>query len=365
MLGIYIHIPFCGKKCPYCDFYSRPASAEEITAYLHRVTAEIGKAGCATHPVDTIYFGGGTPSRIGAPGLLRILQAIQRAFPVTSDAEITCEVNPETASLAFFSALLAGGFNRISMGMQSANEAELRTLGRPHNLQQVRDAVSFARAAGFTNISVDLMLALPSSSCSTLSASLREIAALKVPHVSAYLLKVEAGTPFHAQRRQLSLPSEEDVAAQYQLCWETLTAMGYEQYEISNFAKPGYACRHNLHYWRCEPYLGFGPGAHSFYEGNRFFYPADLSAYLDCPKKVPEGAGGSFEEYAMLALRLTEGLQRAKCAARFPNGGALYDELYQRRKKVPPAYLTASSTGMHLTPAGFVVANSVLGALLF
>lgn len=367
MLSIYIHIPFCKSKCPYCDFYSaKPREESALEQYAKAVCARLFSYGekYAHRAVDTVYFGGGTPSVFGARRLCAVLDAVKASFDVRPGAEITAECNPADVDSAFFETLRAGGFNRISMGMQSANADELRILGRCHTAQDVERAVQAARAAGFDNLSVDLMLALPHSSCDTLARSVDFCAALGADHVSAYILKIEPGTRFASCADTLALPDEDSAADQYLFAARRLRTLGYAQYEISNFARPGKESRHNLKYWHCGEYLGVGPAAHSFIAGRRFYFPRDLAAFLRGDAPVDDGAGGSFSEYAMLALRLSEGLSRAGCAPRFPDGAAQFDAVRARAVRLPKKLITVENEKIALTDEGFLVSNAILAEIL-
>lgn len=365
MLGFYIHVPFCHGKCPYCDFYSRPDSPRKMDAYVSAVTAALApwREKLAGRELATVYFGGGTPSLLGARRLGTILQAVRQGFSLASGAEVTLEANPTSVDRAFFQEVRQAGFNRLSMGLQSANEEELRFLGRAHSPQQAAQAVENARAAGFSNISLDLMLGLPGGSREKLGRSIAFAASLGVEHISSYMLKVEPGTPFAA--RGVQVPDEDDTAEQYLFAVEELARRGYGQYEISNFARPGKESRHNLLYWRGEEYLGFGPGAHSFFGGRRFYYPRDLEGFLQGNSPAEDGTGGDFGEFAMLNLRLTRGLRREDCLARFgAEGGALFDEVLENARRCPPRLLRADGEAISFTPEGFLVSNALLVRLL-
>ncbi len=364
MPGIYIHVPFCDGKCPYCDFYSLRAGEELMEQYasaveraLQQWAAERGKGS-----VKTVYFGGGTPSLLGAGRLSRLLSAVDQSFFLDSGAEITLEANPVSVDRAFFEEVRRAGFNRLSMGMQSADPEELALLGRRHSPEDVKEAVEAARLAGFFNLSLDLMLGLPKSAPEEgperLGRSIAFAAGLEPEHLSSYILKVEPGTPFAS--RQLVLPEDDEIADQYLFCVQELEKYGYQQYEISNFAKPGRESRHNLVYWHGEEYLGFGPGAHSFFAGKRFYYPRSLSDFLEGKSPCPDGEGGDFEEYAMLNLRLTEGLCRESCRARFgAEGERGFARLLQNAKKCPPQLLRADEGKISFTPRGFLVFNAL------
>lgn len=367
MLSVYIHIPFCKSKCPYCDFYSAcPKDESVLEQYTEAVCARLMSCGerYAHRDVGTVYFGGGTPSVLGAERLCRVLSAVKSAFSVHPDAEVTVECNPADVDRVFFETLRNGGVNRISMGMQSANEDELRLLGRRHTAEDAEKAMRAAREAGIDNVSVDLMLALPSSDFEKLGNSIDFCAKLGADHVSAYILKIEPGTPFSKMADTLCLPDEDGAADQYLFMVERLRALGYAQYEISNFTRPNKESRHNLQYWRCGEYLGVGPAAHSFVDGKRFFFPRDLKGFLDGNEPQADGEGGAFSEFAMLALRLTEGLKREVCTERFQDGGALYDAVFAKAKKLPKPLITADSEKISLTAEGFLVSNMILAEIL-
>lgn len=367
MLSIYIHIPFCKSKCPYCDFYSaRPQEESALDRYTEAVCARLFSYGekYEHRAVGTVYFGGGTPSVLGAERLCRILGAVQASFAVQADAEITAECNPADVDRAFFETLKQGGFNRISMGLQSANAEELKLLGRRHAAEDVQKAVWAAREAGIGNVSVDLMLALPDSTCETLANSIDFCAKLGADHVSAYILKIEPGTPFAQRAGALRLPDEDGAADQYLFMVQRLKELGYAQYEISNFTRPGKESRHNLQYWRCGEYLGIGPAAHSFVDGKRFYFPRDLEGFLRGGEPAADGAGGGFAEYAMLALRLSEGLQKAACVERFQNGGALFEAVLEEAQRLPKPLICADAERVALTAEGFLVSNAILAEIL-
>jgi len=367
-VGLYVHVPFCVRKCPYCDFYSVPAAEEWMDCYTAAVKREIKKfAEQCSVSADTVYFGGGTPSVLGEARLTSILDALASAFSVISGAEITLEVNPGDDLRALLQGIRHAGWNRLSIGMQSANDTELRLLGRRHTAAQAAAAAEEAARAGFSNLSLDLMLAVPGQTPESLRRSLAEYACLGASHVSAYLLKIEEGTPYSRCADSLGLPDEEKTADLYLLTCEELERYGFRQYEISNFAKKGRESRHNLKYWRDEPYLGFGPSAHSFFGGKRFFQPRSLQEYcLGDRLPVPDGSGGSFEEYAMLALRLCEGLRRTGCTARFGAEGAeCFQRIFCRALRYSRAGMTICEPDrVRLTRKGFLVSNALLAELL-
>ena len=365
MLGFYFHVPFCQSKCPYCDFYSRPVSPEVMDAYVQALLSSLSPwtEKLRDRELSTIYFGGGTPNLLGAERLRTILQEVRERFALSPTAEITLEANPTHVDRTFFEKVRSAGFNRLSMGLQSANPEELRFLGRTHSPQDVIQAVVNARAAGFDNISLDLMLGLPGGSKERLGKSIAFATGLGVEHISSYILKVEPGTPFAA--RHVTVPDDDQTSDQYLFAVEELAKRGYAQYEISNFSRPGKESRHNLLYWRGEEYLGFGPAAHSFFGGRRFYFPRDLEGFLQGNAPVDDGPGGDFGEFAMLNLRLTRGLLREDCLARFgTQGEEEFCQLLENAKKCPSTLLRREEDRLRFTPEGFLVSNALLVRLL-
>ena len=308
-LGLYIHIPFCLKKCNYCDFYSVSANEEVKRDYVKAIIREIKQWGDSlSRPIDTVYFGGGTPSLL-AEFLPDIMSAVKSSFSLCENAEITMEMNPADNSEEILNFALKSGVNRLSIGAQSGDDSELKVLGRRHTAKQTVETVKLARKLGFKNISLDIMLALPNSSEKTLEKSLEFITGLDPEHISAYILKIEENTPFNKVYDTLKLPDEDGAADQYLQMCKHLENAGYGHYEISNFAKIGKESRHNLKYWQLEDYLGLGPSAHSFLEGKRFYYNRNLNEFIKGASPLPDGEGGSEEERVMLALRLSKGLK--------------------------------------------------------
>lgn len=362
LIGLYLHVPFCLRKCGYCDFYSCKGNDDLYDQYTSALLAALGRYGEAGgYEADTCYFGGGTPSLLGPKRVGTLLAAAEKYFKLNA-AEITLEVNPATASLADFEGYRAAGINRLSIGMQTGMDEELASLGRLHTAKDTVRAVEEARQAGFENLSLDLMLGIPGQTEESLRETLSLVKRLSPEHVSAYLLKIEAGTPF-SLRPADEFPGEEAQVALYRFACQGLEEMGLMQYEISNFARPGLASRHNLKYWNGEEYLGLGPAAHSFLNGRRFFYPRDLEGFLFGKGPVEDGAGGDFEEYAMLRLRLVEGLTEEGVRARF--GHPIPQRLRRRAKPLSAAGLMEEDErGLRLTRNGFLVSNEILARLL-
>ncbi len=360
-IGIYIHVPFCSGKCPYCDFYSVAPSPSLSEDYIRAVERELRRYPAL--PVGTVYFGGGTPTLLGADGLIRLLDAVKRQFDVACDAEITFEMNPRTAEGAMLGQLRQAGFNRVSMGVQSAVDSELQALGRRHTAADASAAMKELRQVGFENISLDLMLGIPDQTEESLCRSIDRICALEPEHISAYILKIEPDTPFARLADSLCLADEDGQADLYTLAVNRLASRGYERYEISNFARSGKHSRHNTAYWDCGEYLGFGPAAHSFFGGRRFYYPRDIMRFISEGATVVDGEGGGREEYLMLRLRLTQGVTNEGWRERF--GEDIPKDIHRRAAPLAAAkLLEADEKGIRLQGDGFLLSNAVIGRLL-
>ena len=364
--GIYIHIPFCLSKCPYCDFYSMRYTEEKACDYERSLLKAIELAPGGNEPVDSIYFGGGTPVLMGAKRLNELLDALKKKYQVTEDCEITVEANPAAITLEELICIRRNGFNRISMGVQSAVENQLKILGRLHSVSQAQESVELCRAAGFDNISVDLMLGTPGQTADSVETFCQTFCP-RVQHVSAYLLKVEEGTPFARRHIETQCPNDDASADLYLSAVSTLKKWGFDQYEISNFAKDGLVSRHNTRYWNCTPYLGIGPAAHSFWNGERRFFPRDLEGFASAENPWSlwelDQPGGDFFEYAMLRLRLTEGLLFRQCRERYPD---IDIEPLKKKAAVLQAHGLVCADEEHIafTPQGFLVSNSAIWSML-
>lgn len=359
-VGLYIHVPFCASKCGYCDFYSR-VRRDQQPAYLEALASEIQGWAEQGLTADTLYFGGGTPSLLPPEAVAGLIDRCRKVFSLSG--EITLEANPDTVTLEGLRILRRAGVNRLSFGVQSAVDSELRLLGRRHDFAAAVRAVQVAREAGFENLSLDIMLGIPGQDEKSLLTTLDEMTALAPEHLSCYLLKIEEGTPF-ARRGMAQRCADEDEAADFYLTTASfLKKMGYTHYEISNFARPGFESRHNLKYWRCQDYLGFGPAAHSCLLGRRFFHPADLEAYIASGGKnrIEDGLAGAPEERLMLGLRLAEGVSPEKLPPSFDWAG-----FCQRCRPYLQGGLMAKSEqgGLRLTEQGFLVSNSLLAEIL-
>ena len=362
-LGLYLHIPFCQAKCRYCDFYSLAGDREKKELYKNALLKEIRKWGeNIFRPISSIYIGGGTPSALPAHFLCEILDCVKENFKICDNAEITVEVNPQSATESLFCELIKAGVNRLSIGVQSGNDDELKTLGRLHNRKTAEETFLNARKAGFKNISLDLMLALPDSDEQTLKNTLNFFVSLSPEHISAYILKIEENTPLFKIKDSLNLPDENEISEQYLLVSRTLQNAGYEHYEISNFAKAGKASRHNVNYWKCGEYLGLGPAAHSFLEGKRFFYPADIAEFITCTETVFDGFGGDKEEFIMLNLRLKEGLNLSELKNEYNivPGAAFINKIKLFEKN---GLCTFNNNTVSLTVKGMLVSNEIIAQL--
>lgn len=373
-LGIYIHVPFCRSKCLYCDFYSLPGKPDKrMRDYLKAVVAHIKESGSLApgYRVDTVYFGGGTPSYLGAEGLTTILNAIRKHFDVSPDAEITFEANPDSTSFFMLRRLRNEGFNRVSLGIQCDDDKILKTLGRPHTYEQAVKAVKRIRSAGYKNLSVDLMYGLPGQTLERWQHTVNHVLQLDPDHISCYGLKVEEGTPLYAYQDSYHLPGDDDQADMYLAMVDILRRKGYRQYEISNFAKREMASRHNLKYWNGGEYLGFGPGASSDFAGKRFSIVRDLGKYCEGIRNGGEVIDEMHEvakweragEYLMLRLRTTAGIHRdeyeKRYLLRFDPLADVLDRACLRNHA-----LHNGKGGYRLTPEGFLVSNSILTDLL-
>ena len=373
-LGIYIHVPFCRSKCQYCDFYSMATKEDKLMdGYLDAVCDHIKEAGelAPGYKVDTIYFGGGTPSFFGADGMSVILTAIRRNFDVDNAAEITFEANPDSISDRLLHRLRAEGFNRVSLGIQSDDDEMLKKLGRPHTYSQAVAAYHKIRKAGFRNVSVDLMYGLPGQDLYDWQQTLDNVLRLMPEHISCYALKVEEGTPFHEYKDMLNLADDETQADMYLAAVETLRGRGYRQYEISNFCRKGQISKHNMKYWTGGEYLGFGPSASSDFAGKRFTLKRDLQAYITAIREggdimedlqeIPlrERAG----EYLMLRLRTNLGIEAKEYEKLFMLPFAPLEDVLEKQRRFYHA--TQTDTGRWvLTPKGYLVSNDIITDLL-
>ena len=402
-IGIYIHIPFCKRKCAYCDFFS-VCSLKAADGFTSAVLKDMERFRGKGVKADSLYLGGGTPTELGKERLCGIIDRARDIFGIEPSAEITVETNPQTAgdeiqdgndtsdavrsdgrcrqrtdgegaprgassgknkTREFYESLYAVGVNRLSIGMQSSNDRELEFLGRRHKARQVEVAVNAAKAAGIENISLDIMLGIPFQTEKSLENTVEFADSLSVSHISAYILKIEQNTAFYRLFKQGKLDvCDDDLTARlYLSAAEQLEKRGFMQYEISNFAKKGFEGRHNLKYWHDEQYLGFGPSAHSFFRGRRFFYPRSLKDYEAGVCPTSDGEGGDAEEYLMLGLRLSEGISFEKYEKRF--GKPLPEKTLKTARELEKhGLMTVTENGFSLTRQGFLLSNEIISRLI-
>ena len=373
-LGIYIHVPFCRSKCQYCDFYSVTTKDDRLLdGFLDAVCAHIKEAGALApgYTVDTVYFGGGTPSFFGADGMATILTAVRRSFDVANNAEITFEANPDSVSPKLLHKLHSEGFNRVSLGIQCDNDEILDKIGRPHNYAQAVSAVKQIRRAGFRNLSVDLIYGLPGQTVGSWERTLQNVLKLEPEHISCYGLTVEEGTPLYKYQDYLNLPDDNAQADMYLQAVEILRSKGFRQYEISNFCRRSNESKHNLKYWTGGEYLGFGPNASSDFAGKRFKMIRDLRGYIDGIltggqvidelQEIPprERAG----EYLMMRLRTSYGILPQEYEKQYLLPFAPLEKVLQQCANRGHA-VKLESGHWRLTPEGFLVSNSIITELL-
>lgn len=372
-LGIYIHIPFCRSKCDYCDFYSLSGKEERMDAYQKALLAHLKETAplARNYQINTIYFGGGTPSFYGEKRLKSLLSTIKKRYNVASDAEVTMEANPDSVDVKMLTHLRRAGFNRLSLGVQSACNAELVALHRPHTFEQAKNAAGAARKAKIKNLSLDLIYGLPGQNMEGWKNTVEEILALSPDHLSCYGLKVEEGTPLAGRvERGERLPDDDQQADMYLWTVERLAAAGYHQYEISNFARKGRESRHNLRYWMLCEYIGFGPGAHSDFGGRRYSFLRDLDGYIEGVLKggriidesslIPHKARCG--EYLMLGLRTSRGIEEWEYRRQFFMN---FDPIEAKLESFEAKGWAEKKEGRwHLTPEGFLLSNQLIGALL-
>lgn len=339
--GLYFHIPFCKSKCPYCDFYSVKFDEASAQQYVQEICDEIKQY---QGIFDTVYFGGGTPSILPPELIGKILDCARAQFEISDDAEITVECNPSKDLSEDFKKYASYGVNRISVGMQSAVDSERFALGRVAGKNEVERTINYARQSGIENISLDLMLGTPKQTIESLDYSFDFIKSVGVPHVSAYMLKIEEGTKFFQMRDRLVLPDDDTVGEMYLKTVDTLASFGIKQYEISNFAVQGFESRHNTKYWTLTPYLGIGKSAHSFWGGKRFFYDREWN-------KIDDGTGGDKEEQIMLGLRLAKGIDKS-----------LVDRDFAEFVKM--GYVADLGERIALTPKGMLVSNTIINYII-
>lgn len=360
-LGIYIHVPFCRSKCPYCDFYSL-TDERYVENYVDAVCRELEIWGKKTDKtVDTIYFGGGTPSVLPTDSILKILGAIKGNFKVDS-AEITLELNPGDISGLDFEKLRFNGLNRVSVGAQSMSDRQLKILGRRHSSEDIKKSVNALKNCGINNISLDLILGVPEQKNSDIDNFVNFCAENDIPHTSAYVLKIEEGTPYYFNKSGLKFLDDDELADFYTYTCQALKKCGYEHYEISNFSKSGFESKHNLKYWNMDDYLGIGPAAHSFVGGKRFYYPKDLNVFIN-DAKIEYEESDLEKEFIMLGLRTKTGLINENFKEKF--GYDLPKIYFERAKKLKKYGLVdVSDSCIKINESGFLISNAIISEII-
>lgn len=363
-LGIYIHVPFCSSKCPYCDFFSYKCNDLEIKKYTNEVIKSLKywSAKTSNTTVDTIYFGGGTPSLLKTERIVKIISEVKNYFTVDKNCEVTLEINPNSCKLLDFNQLNKIGVNRISIGVQSANEDELKVLGRKHTNEDVITTVKMINAAGIVNYSMDLMIGISLQNEERLINSINFCSDLGCSHISAYLLKVEENTPYSNIKNRLNLPSDDKQSDLYYSLYDKLEEKGYKNYEISNFSKLGFESKHNLKYWLYDNYLGIGPSAHSFFNGRRFFYPRSFSEFYN-NNFIDDTYEDKELEYSMLRLRLKNGLTQNDYKTKFKKK---IPEMYYKNA-IPysnAGFVICDDNGIRITKKGILLSNTLISNII-
>ena len=369
-IGLYLHIPFCVKKCNYCDFYSYPGLSPEVRGeYISRLVKEIrGYKREEKILVDTVFFGGGTPSLLAPEEFFKICDAIDEVFDVTDDAEFTVEANPKTVNAEKLSVYISRGVNRISLGLQSIHENELKKLGRIHDFEDFLDAYNLVLKSGITNVSCDIMYGIPEQTPDSFKETLDAVLSLNPTHLSVYGLILEENTPLWNNRDNLRFPSEDEECDMYYLAASLLKDRGYSHYEISNYAKPGYRSRHNMKYWKTDDFIGVGVTAYSFFEGVRYGNLCNISEYISSDlkqyiKKEESNSSDLAFEYVMLGLRTSDGISLEEYKRLFGT-----DFLSSRKEKIDRyienGHMTFCGDRIALTEKGFYVSNTILVDLL-
>lgn len=369
-LELYVHIPFCVRKCQYCDFLSGPSDEETKDRYIEALLKEIRAAGhTEDYEIVSVFIGGGTPSALKAEAIASIMRTLQEKFFFCEDAEVTIEANPGTVDPEKLTIYRNVGINRLSLGLQSTDAEELKLLGRIHSYEEFLKSYEWAREAGFSNINIDLMFAIPGQTGEAWRQHLYQVAELNPEHISAYSLIIEEGTPFAEQN--LDLPDEDTEYQMYEDTAEILERYGYRQYEISNYAKQGYMCRHNAGYWQRLEYLGFGLGASSLYGGMRFSNTHQMREYLKESRNPDQirkdvtvlSRNEQIEEFMFLGLRMTEGISEKKFEENFNvRLMDIYGDILQKYEET--GFMEHIETKWRLTRKGIHVSNHILADFL-
>jgi len=375
-MGLYLHVPFCLHKCPYCSFYSLAGRLDLSKQYVAAIKKQLRRFATLkktqAQPLTTIFFGGGTPSMLSPDVLRELLSDCLHHFPCADEMEISMEVNPATVDAHGLLTLRRSGFNRLSIGVQSFNDRELQRLGRPHSAADAVQTVQMAQQAGFTNISIDLMYGLPDQNTQSWQDSLDQALDLNIQHLSLYELTIEEKTPFATQfgRGDLKLPEEEVVLSMMEATRQRISSAGFVRYEISNYSRPGYECRHNINYWQNGDYIGLGPGAVSCLDGTRRTAITDVERFCELREKETEWQEeetleneARFRETVIMGLRMTQGVSIQEIAERFDINplsyyGKTLDQLMDAK------LLVIDQGRLRLTDQGLLLANTVMAELV-
>ncbi len=374
-LGLYIHIPFCKQKCNYCDFYSLGCKESKIPSYIDALCEHIKREAplYREYEIDTIFLGGGTPSLIEPKDFEKLATTIKNNLKITQGAEFSIEANPGTLNKEKLNCYIENGVNRISIGLQSTSDTELKALGRIHNLEKFKESYHLARQCGLNNINIDIMYGLPNQSLEALAKTIKDVCKFNPEHISAYCLKIEENTLFYKMRDSLILPNDDEEYEMYIYLCKELAKHGYEQYEISNFSKKGSRCVHNLKYWLSDEYIGFGPSAHSYFNGKRYYYENSVENYIkslervdNLPKKHYEEETAlkenSLDEYVMLKMRLSDGVNEQDFQEKF--GISFVKEYPKILNYLKDEYIMHKNGAYCFTPKGFFVSNYILSQIL-
>ena len=370
MSGVYIHIPFCKSKCPYCDFHSQRCNKDLQSKYVASLTDEITTLNRVKDflkpgelKADTLYLGGGTPSILTPIELEKIILSAKESFCLPENAEITVECNPSSDIESLIPAFKRCGVNRVSLGMQSAVDSERRILGRQSGKHRIQSVIDTLKSNGIENISLDIMLGVPNQTEEALRETLDFVKQCDVKHISAYILKIEEGTFFDTHRERFTFPNEDEVCKLYDLCCDYLESSGFTHYEISNFSKPGFESKHNTKYWTLENYLGIGAAAHSFINGKRFYFKSDTQAFINGTPAVFDCEGNDAEEYIMLHLRLKSGLNLHTLSEKY--GKSSIKKILQKAPLLKSNGLADfDGKTLSLTRKGFLLSNSIISELI-
>lgn len=360
-LGIYVHVPFCRAKCPYCDFYSI-TDKSFVKDYISAVCRELELWSAKVDKlVDTIYFGGGTPSVLSADDIVRILNVIRNNFRL-SNPEITIEINPADAKFLDFEKLKFFGLNRVSVGAQSINSSQLKVLGRRHGVDDIKKSIGLVKSRGINNISLDIILGVPEQKNKDIADFVNFCVDNDIPHISAYMLKIEQGTPYYFNKEGLKFWDDDALADFYDYACELLKNSGYIHYEISNFAKYGFESKHNLKYWELDNYLSIGPSAHSLMNGRRFFYEKNLKKFINSARIEYEKTDLE-KEFIMLGIRTKWGIERDKFKEKF--GYDLPKKYFERAQKFEKYGLVkCSESGIRINESGFLISNAIISEII-